>query len=65
MGKRKSSRPSIIATPKRQTKSVTVKQVNNGYIISRYNPESGEDKQVIAKTNAEAMKVVNKLFKAK
>jgi hypothetical protein len=47
------------------TKSVTVKKVNNGFIVSKYDSQTGREKEIIAKTSKEAMRVTQKMFRGK
>lgn len=45
--------------------SVTMKRVNNGYVVSTYSDRTGKEKAFIAKTEKEAKQYAEKLLKVK
>jgi len=45
--------------------SVSVKKVNNGYVISAHNDDYSKEKEMIASTKITAQEIANKLLKIK
>lgn len=46
-------------------KSVTIRKVNNGYVVRNYNYKTNKEIEVVAKTSEEAMKITQRLFEGK